>query len=215
MLPVSLLITLFLLVLPLLAVILYFNLITLSFTRLGIPGWLTFVLFLTSIIGSFINIPVWEAGQVVSPAQVVRIGRFLYLRPPQVTTSEVAINVGGALVPLLICLLLLPKAPPMRTLLALALMIVVAYVLARPVPGTGIVMNPLIPPLAAAAIALILMGGRNAAPVAYIAGVVGVLIGADLLHLHELLPAPGVLSIGGAGVYDGIFLVGLVAAFLS
>ena len=26
---------------------------------------------------------------------------------------------------------------------------------------------------------------------------------------------PGVLSIGGAGVYDGIFLAGLIAAFLA
>ena len=41
------------------------------------------------------------------------------------------------------------------------------------------------------------------------------LIGADLLHLRELLPSTGVLSIGGAGVYDGIFLVGMIAAFLT
>ena len=38
---------------------------------------------------------------------------------------------------------------------------------------------------------------------------------AALLHLRELLPSTGVLSIGGAGVYDGIFLVGMIAAFLT
>ncbi len=51
---------------------------------------------------------------------------------------------------------------------------------------------------------------------AYISGVMGTIIGADLLHLPELLDGRGTyLSIGGAGVFDGIFLVGIVAAFLS
>ena len=56
----------------------------------------------------------------------------------------------------------------------------------------------------------------NPAPPAYIAGTIGTLIGADLLHLEEMKrTAPGILSIGGAGVYDGVFLAGLVAAFLA
>ena len=216
MLPVSLLIALFFLFLPLLAAILYFNLITISFTRLSIPGWLTFLLFLASVVGSFINIPIWQSETVVRPAEIVRFGRFfVYLRPPQVSTAVVAINVGGAIVPLLISILLLPKAPPLRTVVALGVVTAIAYVLARPMPDVGIAMNPFIPPLAAAATALILTAGQNAAPVAYIAGVWGVLIGADLLHLRELLPSTGVLSIGGAGVYDGIFLVGIIAAFLT
>jgi uncharacterized membrane protein len=63
--------------------------------------------------------------------------------------------------------------------------------------------------------------------VAYIAGTLGTLIGADLLNLPailrgSLLPtAPGetpsrvVSSIGGAGVFDGIFLTGILAPFLA
>ena len=41
-------------------------------------------------------------------------------------------------------------------------------------------------------------------------------IGADLLKLPLVLGAQdSFLSIGGAGVFDGVFLVGIIAAFLS
>ena len=58
-------------------------------------------------------------------------------------------------------------------------------------------------------------GGEPAA-IAYIGGSIGTLIGADLLNLHRLRDVgPGIVSIGGAGVFDGVFLVGLVAAALA
>jgi uncharacterized membrane protein len=91
-----------------------------------------------------------------------------------------------------------------------------SYWLAKPVAGVGITIPFFIPPLASAAIALILTRGRNAALVAYISGVFGVLIGADLLHLSALgTGGVQMISIGGAGVFDGIFLTGVIAAFLS
>jgi uncharacterized membrane protein len=57
---------------------------------------------------------------------------------------------------------------------------------------------------------------RHAAPLAYIAGSLGTLIGADLMNLGELrtLGAP-VASIGGAGTFDGIFVTGLTAVVLA
>jgi len=62
----------------------------------------------------------------------------------------------------------------------------------------------------------LILAWRRAAPVAYISGTVGTLIGADLLNLGELIQMDGAfLSIGGAGVFDGIFLTGIIAAFLS
>ncbi|MBC7335638.1 MAG: DUF1614 domain-containing protein, partial [Clostridia bacterium] len=69
--------------------------------------------------------------------------------------------------------------------------------------------------LLAAACAL-LLARENPAPVAYISGTMGTLIGADLLNYRIIrrLGAQAV-SIGGAGIFDGIFLVGIVAAFLS
>jgi uncharacterized membrane protein len=69
--------------------------------------------------------------------------------------------------------------------------------------------------LVAALLALIL-DAEHAAHLAYIAGVLGVLIGADVLHLNDVgsLGVP-VASIGGAGTFDGIFMTGIIAVILA
>ncbi len=128
----------------------------------------------------------------------------------------IAVNVGGCILPSLVALYLIPKAPLLKTAVTTALITGLAYWLAEPIPGVGIQMPFFAAPLASAVLALILTWGRNAAPVAYISGIFGTLIGADLLHLSELGTSYiGIISIGGAGVFDGIFLTGLVAAFLA
>ncbi|MCI0441236.1 MAG: DUF1614 domain-containing protein [Chloroflexi bacterium] len=195
-------------------VFLFFQVVSISFVRLGIPASLVGILMIAILVGSFINIPVFTVSEE-SPAEFFRLGRMVFRAPPSVTTTVIAVNVGGALVPLGLSLFLLFKAPLFRTLVGIAIVAAISYALARAVPGEGILLNPFIPPVAAALSAMAL-AWRQAAPVAYISGVVGTIIGADLLHLHELLDGQGTfLSIGGAGVFDGIFLVGIIAAFLS
>jgi len=71
-----------------------------------------------------------------------------------------------------------------------------------------------VPPVLSALLAIVLAPGF-AAPCAYIAGTVGTLVGADLLNLHRMKGFGGVVSIGGAGVFDGVFLVGIVAVLLT
>ena len=82
-------------------------------------------------------------------------------------------------------------------------------------PGLGISVPTFAPPLLAAFVGLVL-SRRYAAPLAYIGGSVGVLVGADLLNLGLLrsLGAP-VASIGGAGAFDGVFLTGVIAVVLA
>jgi uncharacterized membrane protein len=59
------------------------------------------------------------------------------------------------------------------------------------------------------------LGGNLAPALAYISGVIGVLLGADLLNLRKVtkLGAP-MMSIGGAGTFDGIFLTGIISVLL-
>lgn len=96
-----------------------------------------------------------------------------------------------------------------------ALNIVVCYRLAQPVPNVGIAMPALIPPLVAA-VPAILLAPAFAPPVAFVAGVLGPLVGADLLHLDDIKGiATGMASIGGAGTFDGIVLSGIFAALLA
>jgi uncharacterized membrane protein len=91
----------------------------------------------------------------------------------------------------------------------------VVHWLATPVPGVGIAVPTFIPPLVATGTAWVLQR-RSAPPLAYIAGSLGTLIGADLLNLGQIqgLGAP-VASIGGAGTFDGIFLTGILAVILA
>jgi uncharacterized membrane protein len=99
------------------------------------------------------------------------------------------------------------------------LLVVVSLVvnrLARPVPGMGIGVPGLVPPLVAALGAYLLCPLELRAPCAYIASTMGILIGADLMNLKQIgqLGAP-VASIGGAGTFDAIFLSGIIAVLLS
>ena len=123
---------------------------------------------------------------------------------------------GGALIPVALSIYLLIKNRLfVQGLIAVAVVTVVVNRLAHPVPGVGIALTPIIPPLLAAGVSLLL--SRNAAPaLAYISGSLGTLIGADLLNLGIVgqLQAP-VLSIGGAGTFDGVFLTGILAVLLA
>ena len=161
--------------------------------------------------GSFINIPLGRMRLVE-----VEESRFFGLfKRKKLQAQGLSINVGGAVVPLLLVLYLLPKVPMKETLLASALMIIICFTLARFVPGKGIKIPLLFPAFFATIFALVLTFD-SASSVAFISGVLGVLIGGDILHLPRVMrEGQGILSIGGAGVFDGIFLVAIIAAFLA
>jgi uncharacterized membrane protein len=96
-----------------------------------------------------------------------------------------------------------------------AIVTMAVHGLTSPIRGVGIAVPVFIPPVIAAAIAL-LLSRRSAPSLAYISGSLGTLIGADLLNLGTIqsLGAP-IASIGGAGRFDGIFLTGILAALLA
>ena len=130
--------------------------------------------------------------------------------------TVIAVNVGGALIPgLLSVYLYVRNRIWISAFIATLVVAAVCHWLARPVPGLGIALPVFVPPLSAAAVAL-LLSRRYAAPLAYISGSLGTLIGADLLNLGKVqgLGAP-IASIGGAGTFDGIFLTGILGVLLA
>jgi len=202
------------LLLPILMFIFFFQVAAFSFTKLGLSPQGAVLLFALCLIGGIINIPVSRQRFTVEEGRSIPFP-FLFYYPPRVREQVIAVNLGGAVIPVVFSLYLLGRAPLWPTLAAAAVVTAVAKALARPVPGVGISLPAFVPPLVAAAVA-VLLAGENAAPVAYIAGVWGTLVGADLLNLHRLRELGAhILSIGGAGVFDGIFLVGVVAALLA
>jgi uncharacterized membrane protein len=198
-----------------------FGLITAAFSRLGLPPHQLFSLFFLCMVGSMVNIPIRRIQVDSAPEELQFVSFFgLRFRPPQWQNTRemiLAINVGGAVIPTLFSLYLFWHTEyPIRMLLALGAVTWIVHKVARPVPGMGIATPMLVPPLAAALIAMILSPAEGAPATAYVAGTLGTLIGADILNLDKLkqIKAP-VASIGGAGTFDGIFLTGILAVLLA
>jgi len=139
-----------------------------------------------------------------------------YVVPVLSQGTVIAVNVGGALVPGVVSLYLTIRNRLWITApLAVALVAAVSHALAKPVPGVGIAV-PVFVPAAATAVVALLLSRRYAAPLAYIGGSLGTLVGADLLNLGRVtsLGSP-VASIGGAGTFDGIFITGILAVLIA
>ncbi|WXJ95033.1 hypothetical protein MCACP_15170 [Neomoorella carbonis] len=200
---------------PMLLASLFLNLAVFSFARLGLTPAGAFALLAASIIGGLINIPISRRRLYIEQPQFGRFPFFFYY-PPQVSYQLLCVNVGGAVIPVLFSLYLLAtRAPILPSLQATLIVTIVAKALARVVPGVGISIPTFIPPIAAALTAII-VSPHNSAPVAYVAGALGTLMGADILNLGAIRSLRSqVVSIGGAGVFDGIFLVALAASLLS
>lgn len=201
-------------VLPLVLILLFFDVIAISFSKLGLSAESAVVLLIFTLVGSMVNIPVSHR-KIPYQQQPPSHFHFFFFQPPAVTTQTVAVNVGGAIIPAALALYLLPRAAPLATLVTTAVVALTAWKLSRIVPGVGIAMSPWIPPIISAGLAF-LLARDNPAPVAYIAGTMGTLIGADLLNWRKFKQlGPQLISIGGAGVFDGIFLSGLIATLLT
>lgn len=202
-----------------LVVLVELNILAYTFEKMGIHPHLVFGLLLLCLLGSSINIPIARLPErhVVSD-QIVSYFGVEYVVPVAThwPATIIAVNLGGAIIPTLLSLYLLVRHQLLVPgIIGIAILAAITHLLARPVPGVGIALPTLIPPIAAAIVAP-LLSWRSAAPLAYISGSLGTLIGADLLNLGSIqgLGAP-IASIGGAGTFDGIFLAGVLAVLLT
>jgi uncharacterized membrane protein len=219
-LPVTLLLfLLFLLLLPFLWFAIALDVVRVAAAKLGFAPNIALLLLALIILGSAINIPLYRVESEEEP-----IDDFILLYRRQFwgipfhriqRKTVVALNVGGGLIPIVLALYQFQLASPIAILAVTALVSVVAYYAAHIVPGIGVQMNPLVAPLAAALSAVVISNSHTSA-IAFAGGILGTLIGADLLHLKDITKmGTGVLSIGGAGVFDGIALCGLFALLLT
>lgn len=190
-----------------------------AYMRLGVSSHGALVLLLGSLLGSYVNIPVARlAAEPILTGREVDVFGMRYIVPSVVDWpgTIIAVNVGGALIPALMSIYLLSRNRIWGSgILATACVTVVCHALAQPVAGVGIALPMAIPAIAAAVVSL-LISPVEAAPLAYVSGSLGVLIGADLLNLDRVqgLGAP-VASIGGAGTFDGIFLTSIIAVLIA
>jgi uncharacterized membrane protein len=193
--------------------------------KLGLSPALSLFVVFAIFIGGLVNIPVKKVPRVLSmdsaPVGLYGMGRFFPALFRQNPYTVIAVNIGGCVIPCLIVvyeLFRIAARGPMDlslALLAVAVNTAVCYRLARPVPNVGIALPALVPAIVSAACAFLFVRDF-APPVAFTAGVLGTLIGADLLHLKHIGSiSTGMASIGGAGTFDGIVLSGLIATLLA
>lgn len=202
-----------------LLVLLQVGVLRYAYRHLRINSGAALLLLAGTLFGGCFNIPVVElsARKILSGHQIVVQGMH-YLMPAVAAPPEtvIAVNVGGALIPVLMSLYLISRHHLWtRGFVAIACVAAVCHLVARPSSEVGVSLPVLVPVISSAFVALVL-SRRLAAPLAYIGGSVGTLIGADLLNIGNIqaLGAP-IASIGGAGTFDGIFLTGVLAVLFA
>ncbi len=204
-------IILFILFLPILLIMGFFHILFVGFENLGISSATTVIILLMMLLGSTINIPLTKTRVV----KVQESSFFGLIRKPKLRMEGVAINVGGAIIPILLSIYFLFQVPLESVIITTILMIFLTNSLARPIPNRGIGISIFLPVLASVGFSFIFASGF-VAPCAFISGVLGTLIGVDILNLRKIQKMEiGFLCIGGVGVFDGIFLIGIVAALLA
>ena len=215
-----------LLVLGLLLLVPFFlaNAFLAALAKLGLGPISSFLVALSIFLGGAVNIPVARIEQTeiveYQPVQLLGLDRLLAQPVQRRSFTVIAVNVGGCLVPTILAGYQVGRvameAPSVLVAIgaALVLNVGICYYVATPVPKKGITLQPLVP-AGAAALSGLLLAPTWAPPVAFAAGVLGPLIGADLLHLDDIAEiGTGMASIGGAGTFDGVVLSGLVATLL-
>lgn len=204
------------------AVLLFIGVVGTAFAKVGFSATTVVLILIATFLGSHVNIPVLRLRTVAPIVRDEFVSFFgMVYRIPRVeygeTTTMVAVNVGGALISTIVSFYLLWRLPSatLYAIEAVAVVAVITHLVARPVKGVGITTPAFVPPLVAA-LSAYLLPFKTPQVVAYVAGVLGTLIGADLSNLRVIpkLGAP-VASIGGAGTFDGVFLSGIIAVLLA
>ena len=140
----------------------------------------------------------------------------------------IGMSVGGAIIPLIICARLLRsgRAGLAESAIGIVIVAYITYFVTRAEEGVGIVADvpwAFAPALAAGlyGMSTFLTSMTKAAPLAYVSGVLGTLVGADVFRLGEALafepPDEGfdMLSIGGANIFDMVYLTGIIAVVVA
>jgi len=192
-----------------------------------------FLITIISLVMSSIHVVIYEVNTTVYTPAVTSITLFgMTFKIPtfltQARRTAISINAGGALIPVAVSAfltyMLYVKYPGLAVPIVVSVLVTALIVnrISRVVPAVGVVTPAIVPPILAAlmsymAIALTSNVYIFVTPVvAYVTGVLGTLIGADLLNISKVIEvAPIIADIGGAGTFDGIFFTGILAVFYA
>ena len=221
---IVLLIALLILIIPLLIL----GVIGAAFTRLGFSWISALAIVLLMLFGSFVNIPVYKIRRDmirIAPPDSSIFGEYSQSNPSPEWDTTIAINLGGAVIPLAVSLYMLYQSILITgtTLLfsvgvGTILVAAITYVSTRYLPGSGIQVSLIIPGLTALLAGLMLSGGTglSAAVIAFVSGIAGTLLGGNIAQIFRIkdLDVPSV-SIGGAGTFGAVFICCILPALIA
>ena len=189
----------------------HFEAFDFSLAKYGLPGWAVIGGILLMLGGSLVDIPLLTRGRGRKKKRDLK--SLFFVNGRKKVRPGLYLNLGGVVIPVIISGYLLPRAPVVPVLVTLAVVIILARFLTRVSTSKGnwFHLSAAVPLLASLSLAFLLVPA-NPAAVFYIAGTLGVLIGAGLLNLDKIREAP--LFIGGRGMFHGLFLVNVVFLLL-
>jgi len=200
--------------------VLQVDLFEIAFAKLGLTPQESLLLLIGSLVGSGINLPLLQLRnpKLGFPVKVM-VQKVIFGLAPKTLSDKViiAVNVGGCLIPvgLSFYFMSLQLIDPIKMIIGIMAITLLSYKSSELIPGFGVGMPIFLAPLSAALLALVI-DPEHAAQLAYMSGVLGVLIGADILRIKNITQlGSSIAVIGGAGTFDGIFLTGLIAALLA
>ena len=220
-LPVNMLIFIGFLIISPLLLFLFLVLIT-----IGIQPSLALTLTLGSLLTSYVNVEVAEVTYYVPFNPFMDL---MKLFPIPIIIQRVdklflEVNIGGAVIPMVVSIYLIitylihDLLILVSFLLSLAISSMVIWRSARLIPGIGITLPTALPVFLTLIFTLISTAVLRANPLAfsYSLGSLSTLVGADILNIRRVIRyMRGYVSIGGAGVFDGIYVTGLVSLILA
>ena len=161
-------------------------------------------------------------GLIDMPLRVLLFYGFITVGPK--TELAIGFDLAGFFIPFFISLRMMfdRRSPFLASLLGIIIIAVVSYLSSHYVPGEGVVIENIYAIAIAASIVAIALSKRHWAavgPIAYVSGSLGVLLGADLIRISKIMAFQpkgfAFASVGGAGVFDAIFLVGVLAVIID
>ncbi|WP_054843084.1 DUF1614 domain-containing protein [Vulcanisaeta souniana] len=219
-LPMSILLFIGLLVISPLLLFIFLVLVS-----IGIQPLLALTLTLGSLLTSYVNIMIAEVTYYMPFTDLIKFFPIPIIIQ-RVDKLFLEVNVGGAVIPIVISIYLITEYLTKSIVVivafaaSLAISSLIIWQSSRIIPNIGITLPTSLPVLLTLIFTLIATTLLHANPLAfsYSLGSLSTLLGADILNVGGRVIRTmrgGYVSIGGAGVFDGIYITSLMSLILA
>jgi len=135
------------------------------------------------------------------------------------------LSISGFIIPFLVCIRQFSsgKVSLKKALPGIAILTAISYLISHPESDGVGVSHPLLPVLVAVIYSMLVerdssfSSGSSSCPscLAYVCATLGMFLGADVLHLSSMERLTSSVTIGGAGIFDAVYMSGFIAVLFD